>query len=134
MWFRRHCGRNADDTDGDALSEHDEQVVLFDIAALHETQYPELAWLHAIPNGGLRNPRVAIQMKAEGVRSGVWDVFLPVARGGYHGLYIEMKFGANKLTPNQRAFQAFVEAHGYKCVVCYDGMEAFNQVEGYLKQ
>ena len=115
------------------MSEHDEQVILFNLAAMHETQYPELAWLHAIPNGGLRNPRVAIKLKAEGVKAGVWDVFLPVARQGYHGLYIEMKYGKNKITDNQREFWLFVAEQGYKCLICYDGADAFSEVLRYLE-
>ena len=133
MCVRRYRRRDVDDSDGDVLSEHDEQVVLFDIAALHETQYPELAWLHAIPNGGLRNQRVAIKLKAEGVKAGVWDVFLPVARQGFHGLYIEMKHGKNKLTPNQREFQEFIDRQGYAFAVCYNGETAYHLVEKYLE-
>ena len=37
------------------MSEHDEQVALFEWAALREAEIPELALLFAIPNGGLRN-------------------------------------------------------------------------------
>lgn len=134
MRFRRHCGCDAIHPDGGAVSEHDEQVILFNLAALHETQYPELAWLHAIPNGGLRNQRVAIKLKAEGVKAGVWDVFLPVARGGYHGLYIEMKYGKNKLTPSQREFQEFIDRQGYAHMVCYNGETAYHLVEKYLEE
>ncbi len=45
---------------------------------------PELAWLHAIPNGGSRGDDEKTRairggaLKAEGVKSGVADVFLPV--------------------------------------------------------
>src|ERR1043166_9911283 len=39
-----------------------------------------LKWLHAIPNGGERTARTAALLKAEGVRKGGADVFLPVPR------------------------------------------------------
>ena len=71
--------------------EHDEQGSLFQWAGIAVFKYPELNCMFAIPNGGLRNPVVARKLKAEGVKSGVSDIFLSVARGGYHGLYIEMK-------------------------------------------
>ena len=44
-----------------------------------------------IPNGGYRNKAEAAHLKAQGVRPGVPDLCVPVARHGYHGLYIEMK-------------------------------------------
>jgi hypothetical protein len=52
---------------------------------------PELLDMFAIPNGGLRDPRTAASLKAEGVKSGVPDVFLPIPRHGLAGLFIELK-------------------------------------------
>jgi hypothetical protein len=48
-------------------------------------------YLYHVPNGGKRNPREAARMKRMGVRAGVHDYHLPVARGCYHGLWIELK-------------------------------------------
>ena len=83
------------------MSEHDEQAALFEWATWHTSQCPELGLLFAIPNGGHRHPVVAARLKAEGVRAGVPDICLPVARKGYHGLFVELKFGRNKPTPAQ---------------------------------
>lgn len=47
--------------------------------------------LYHIPNGGKRNPKEAARMKGMGVRAGVHDYHLPVARGAYHSLWIELK-------------------------------------------
>jgi len=55
---------------------------------------------------------------AEGVKRGVPDVFLPVARGGYHGLWIEMKYGKNKTTSNQKWWLNELKDQGYKTAVC----------------
>lgn len=52
---------------------------------------PELLDMFAIPNGGLRDKITASNLKREGVKPGVPDILLPVARGGFHGLFIEMK-------------------------------------------
>ncbi len=68
-----------------------EQTCLFRWAALESGAHPELALLHAIPNGGKRSKSEAARMKAAGVKPGVPDMFLPVAREGCHGLYIELK-------------------------------------------
>ena len=68
-----------------------EQTCLFRWAALESGAHPELALLHAIPNGGKRSKSEAARMKAAGVKPGAPDMFLPVAREGCHGLYIELK-------------------------------------------
>lgn len=76
-----------------AGTEHANQVALFMWASLPEQQskFPELKLMFAIPNGGERNKVVATRLKAEGVKSGVPDIFLPVPRHGRAGLFIELK-------------------------------------------
>lgn len=88
--------------------------------ALTAPAWPELRWLYAIPNGGERAAAIAGQMKAEGVKAGVADIFWPVAfngpKFGRHGLYIEMKRRNGRpsdLKPNQLEFRQFVLAQGY---------------------
>ena len=68
-----------------------EQRIIFQWAAMETAARPELGLLYAIPNGGKRAIKTAIALKAQGVKSGVPDMCLPVARGAYHGLYIELK-------------------------------------------
>lgn len=59
-----------------------------------------------------------------GVKKGVPDIFLPCARGGYHGMYIELKrLRGGHVEPEQRGFLERRSAAGYYCVVCR-GMEA----------
>jgi hypothetical protein len=74
-----------------STSEHGHQVALFMQASIYAPRYPELRLMFAIPNGGSRDKREAANLKAEGVKSGVPDIFLPVARQGYIGLFIELK-------------------------------------------
>ena len=93
---------------------------------------PERALL-AIPNGGHRHPAVAAKLKAEGVRKGIADLCMPVSRGGFHGLWIEMKYSKNKPTPEQAEFIHWQREEGYKCVVCYDWTDARSEIEDYLK-
>ncbi|MBU0991826.1 MAG: VRR-NUC domain-containing protein, partial [Proteobacteria bacterium] len=73
------------------LSEHMEQVLLVNMALKHEKEIPELKLLYAIPNGGQRHKAIAQKLKMEGVKKGVPDLCLPVAKKPYNGLYIEMK-------------------------------------------
>ena len=72
-------------------SEHTEAVVFMRAVRGAEAQWPELRWLFAVPNGGWRAKRTAAAMKAEGAKPGVPDYLLPVARGGFSGLAIELK-------------------------------------------
>ncbi len=75
---------------------------------------PEFEWLHAVPNGGLRDPITAARMKAEGVRKGVADIFLPVKRGKLSGLYLELKtLKGGRVSEEQLAFGSFVQTQGY---------------------
>lgn len=114
--------------------EHQEQVYLFNWAAIMEGRYPELALLFAIPNGGQRHVLVAMKMKAEGVKSGVPDLFLPVARGNYHGLFIEMKAGKNKTSEKQNEWIEKLTKQGYMVEVCYGSEEAQDLLISYLEQ
>ena len=79
--------------------EHNLQSLLVQRCRLERQRYPELALLYAIPNGGQRNRVVAAKLKAEGVQAGVPDLCLPVARGPYHGLYLETK--VRELVPHE---------------------------------
>ena len=113
--------------------EHDEQSALFQWAALSIGKYPALEMLYAIPNGGHRHKAVASRLKTEGVKAGVWDISLDVARGDYHGLKIEMKAGRNKLQPAQIEWQERYIAYGYKTAVCYSWIDAVAVITEYLQ-
>jgi len=91
--------------------------------------------MYAIPNGGNRNQREASRLKRQGVKSGVSDVCLPLPRGGFCGLYIEMKRskGRIRVTDNQKEFLQDMESVGYKAVVCKGFDEARGTILEYLK-
>ena len=95
--------------------------------------YPELSRLYAIPNGGRRDKAEAAHLKRQGVKSGVPDLHLPVARGNYHGLYIEMKVGKNKPTKNQKEWINALKASGYAVEVCYSAAAARQVIIAYLQ-
>ena len=113
-------------------SEGEEQIAVMQWAKSMEFKYPKLKWLHHIPNGGSRNRLEAINLKRQGVKSGVSDLFLPLARHEYHGLYIEMKYGKNKTTKDQDDFIADVAENGYFVTVCYSADAAIKTLEWYL--
>lgn len=108
------------------------QCTLIQWLAYEEKNHPEIRWLYAIPNGGKRHKAIAGQMKAMGVKAGVWDLCLPVPRGRYHGLYIEMKTMDGELTPAQRDFGMFLDGVGYATRVCRTAPEARDKILAYL--
>lgn len=114
------------------VSEDDEQIRLFRMVEALIPRYPDLRLLFHVPNGGLRSKATARRMKAMGVKAGVPDLCLPVARGGYHGLAIEMKVGRNKPTAAQRWWITELGRQGYKVAVCYGAEEAMALLVGYL--
>ncbi len=96
-------------------TEHQEQTALFDWAEVTVAMYPQLRLMYAVPNGGDRNPVVAAKLKAEGVKPGVPDLVLPVARGPYFGFYGEMKRRATyaKPSPEQLVWLQDLQLEGY---------------------
>jgi len=115
-------------------AEHNEQVALFEWARLAEGRYPELRLLFAVPNGGARDVVTGKRLKEEGVKRGVPDVWLPVARGGYHGLVIELKAGKGRPTPEQKEWLQALAEQGYVALVCVGFDEAKREIEGYLQR
>ena len=115
-------------------TEHAEQCALMDWAQMAYGKHPELRWLYAIPNGGFRAMSIAVKLKAEGAKAGVCDLFLPVSRGGHHGLYIEMKrTKGGVLSADQKDFIAFVQAQGYRADVCKGWVQAKDVLLDYLQ-
>ena len=87
-----------------------------------------------IPNEGKRSARVGAEMKAMGLRPGFPDLFIPLPKKEFHGLFIEMKYGRNKLTDSQKEWLALLVKNGYAGAVCYGADEAIKNIESYLKE
>jgi hypothetical protein len=123
-------------------TEHDIQSALFSWAQLQTACYPELALMFAIPNGGKREKRqdkkgrwfspTAQKLKKEGVKRGIPDIFLPCARGGSHGLFIEMKAHDGKVSPEQASVHKLLWEEGYAVIVCYSLESAIMLITWYL--
>lgn len=95
-------------------SEATEQERVINWATFYAKDFPELDLLHHIPNGGSRNQLEAANLKRQGVKAGVPDLCLPVARNGKHGLYVEMKWGKNKTTDKQDWWLEQLRQQGYE--------------------
>ena len=124
------------------MSEHSEQVALFNWAEMMKSRHPQLALMFAIPNGGHRHKATAVRLKKEGVKSGVPDIFLAVpmqrmtygfSEGWIHGLWIEMKYGKNKPSKDQKKWLQALNDEGYRAEVCYTFEEARDVIIDYLR-
>lgn len=114
-------------------SEDTEQMNVIDWCRWRISTYPELKWLHHCPNGGSRDKQEAVKLKAMGVLAGVPDLHLPVPKGKYIGLYIEMKYADGRLQDSQKEFLKAAAGFGHFCAVCYGAEEATSVIEEYLK-
>lgn len=112
-----------------------EQEALFSWAQMQTAVHPELELMYHIPNGGSRNPKEAANLKLQGVKSGVPDIHLPIPKGIYHGLYIELKepSGKNKPTSKQLEWLERLRNQGYAAIVCYGFEQAKKEILSYLK-
>lgn len=96
------------------------------------TRWPELALLFHIKNETTEGAqRVAVD-RAMGVKKGVPDLFLPVARGQYHGLFIELKNETGRANDAQEWWGAKLTENGYFWEVCHGWENAVRVLEWYL--
>ena len=112
-----------------------EQATLFSWASMRIGKYPDLKWMHHIPNGGKRGKAEAARLKAEGVKPGVADIFLPAPKGRYHGLYIELKtLDGGTRSKEQKEFIKDMSAAGYYATFCEGWQQAADLIEKYLEE
>lgn len=114
-------------------SEDTEQIAVIQWSEYNMARFPELRWLHHIPNGGSRNKAEAMKLKQMGVKAGVSDLCLPYPHGIYHGLYIEMKYGKGRRQESQKAFLEDMEEAGHFVCTCYSTEEAVKVLKEYME-
>jgi hypothetical protein len=105
----------------------------------HEEQRELVRWfrqtwpgvrIFAIPNGGARSPATAGRLKAEGVSSGVPDLFIPA-----WGLWVEMKrTKGGSVSAEQKSWISYLESVGFCCIVGKGAEAAKGQISAFFKQ
>lgn len=114
-------------------TEEEEQETLFMWAESKTGKFPELELLYHITNEGKRNPITGARLRAQGLKKGFPDICLPVARGGKHALYIEMKrTEGGKVGAEQEKWLRALAAEGNAAYVCFGWIEAAEVIEDYL--
>lgn len=109
------------------------QADLFKWAELFKWKYPELKMMFHVANGGRRDLVEGYHLKQQGVKSGVPDICLPVPRGKFAGLFLELKAKGGRLQDNQKIWLDDLARQGYKAVVCFGFDEAKAAIENYLQ-
>ena len=114
------------------MREDDEQRLLLNWAAMIAGRYPDVRLLYHIPNEGKRSMATGGRLKGMGLKKGVPDLHLPVARGGYHSLYIEMKNETGRANDAQNWWLERLKLEGNYTVVCYGWQSAVDVLTWYL--
>ncbi len=135
--------------------ESDMQIALFDMIYFHEPRYPLLARVFHVPNEGYSGPKGKAKGQKrhrEGVRAGVFDIFVDVAKRGdvvvanpghstpntiferfkCPGLRIELKAPSGTTTDAQRDWLNYYREAGFRAEVCFSWEEAWNIICDYL--
>ena len=113
------------------LSENDLQRAIITWAKTQSKFHPEVLWLHHVPLGGKRDAREAMSLKMSGVIPGILDLALDVARGGYHGLRVELKQPGGKCkapSKEQAEYIKFLTEQGYATLLS----NSFEEVKGFV--
>lgn len=125
------------------LKEDEEQELFFDWLEVASGRQPLYKLAFAVPNfsgtgkkGTLMrrvNQRHGAKLKRTGRKPGVPDIVFPVARGGYHSLYIEMKrLRGSTMTDEQKVWIPALREQGHLVEVCKGWEEARDCIERYV--
>jgi len=90
------------------------------------------------PSHGRQTPGQCAKNKRQGLVAGIPDIFYAWARGGYHGLHIEMKRPKTEtsrkgvLSAAQKEMIDKLRNDGYRVEVCYGADEAMDVLRDYM--
>jgi hypothetical protein len=86
---------------------------------------------YAVPNGAKRTLAAAVRLKSTGLVAGIPDLVIPVARRGFHHLYIEMKREkGGHVSDQQKYWLAALTQLGHYAVIAR-GFEDFKRIVSY---
>lgn len=89
--------------------------------------------LMACPAQAARTPQGGARIKAEGYRAGTPDLFLAVARKGFHGLHVEMKRkDGGRLNESQKEMLFLIGEQGFSTAVAHGADQARKIIAEYL--
>ena len=114
--------------------EHQLQVAEIAWTDMQGMFWPELTTIYAIVNQGNRGDLGHIRMTSEGLKSGMPDLHLPVAKRGWNSLYIENKTLTGRVNKNQLTRMGILQKHGNLCYVIRAHRDFVTLLTWYLGQ
>lgn len=114
--------------------EFDEQAALIAWCRIpaNIARYPGLDLISASLNGVKLSKAQAGKAKAAGMLAGEHDLRIPVPRGEFIGISVEMKAGRNKPTTEQLWYGSRLQEEGWKVVYAWSWIEARDAIVAYL--
>ena len=110
-------------------TEHDEQNIVIKYCELKKIP------VFHIPNGSYKSFTARVKSKQEGLKPGVPDLMIPIAKSIYHGLFIEMKrLKGGNVSEHQKQWIELLNKQGYRAIICYGSSEAIKEIESYCKK
>lgn len=115
-----------------------ESAIQISVIEWADTQFykgnPLSLYIHHSPNGGFRDAREAARFKAMGTQAGYPDLTIDIARGGYHGMRLELKRTENeKESDNQVTRIRLLREEGYHAVITKGYDATVKAISDYMK-
>lgn len=85
-------------------------------------------YVFAVPNGGSRNLREAVNLKAQGVLAGVSDLIVLLPGKKVYFIEIKNPNGKGRQSPPQREFEENVTSYGHEYLL----WDSWQQVEDFI--
>ena len=130
---------------GNLIKEGSEDAVQAEVvrwARDNEVRFPELVLLHSIPNAGFASKKQGALRKLTGRVAGMPDLHLPIRRGEWYGLWIELKrtpyrdargkLQKAKVSADQKRVMGLLREQSHRVEVCEGAQPAIELLESYL--
>ena len=115
----------------DTPLEKDEQKAV--VAYLRAKNIPVIASLNGVVVGGQNRFAAINSLKAQGMEPGCPDLFIPVPRNGYHGMFIELKRVKGSVTSDEQLVMiGRLCGLGYHVVVAKGSQQAIDYINSYM--
>jgi hypothetical protein len=89
--------------------------------------------IYSHKNEGKVKIQQAMRAKRMGLKAGIPDLMLPIPKGDYNGLYIELKTQIGRVSKVQNKWLTYLQNQGYQAIVCRSVKDAVQAVANYME-